>query len=67
MIHRLGYEYQWKMLLNELYAQMKMENKDPESFIERNRWFNINVVAIMANDYISQLKRACECFESKEM
>ena len=34
MIHRLGYEYQWKMLLNELYAQMKMENKDPESFIE---------------------------------
>lgn len=56
MIHRLGYEYQWKMLLNELYAQMKMEYKDPESFVERNRWFNINVVAVMANNYIAQLR-----------
>lgn len=56
MIHRFGYEYQWKMLMNELYAQMKMEYKDPESFVERNRWFNINVVAVMANDYILELK-----------
>ena len=24
MIHRKGYDYQWKMLLNELHAQMKM-------------------------------------------
>lgn len=57
MIHSLGYEYQWKMLMNELYAQMKMENKDPESFTERNRWFNAGVVEAMANDYIIQLKK----------
>lgn len=57
MIHRLGYEYQWKMLMNELNAQMKMESRDPESFIERNRWFNAGVVAAMAEDYIVQLKK----------
>lgn len=66
MIHRLGYEYQWKMLLNELYAQMKMESKDPESFIERNRWFNANVVAAMAQDYIVQLKARVDALKVRK-
>lgn len=56
MIHRLGYEYQWKMLLNELRAQMKMEEHDPENFNDRNRWFNAKVVAAMAEDYVKRLK-----------
>lgn len=63
MIHRLGYEYQWKMLINELYAQMKMESKDPESFIERNRWFNANVVEAMARDYTIQLKERVDALK----
>lgn len=63
MIHRLGYEYQWKMLMNELYAQMKMESKDPESFIERNRWFNANVVEAMARDYTIQLKERVDALK----
>ena len=66
MIHHLGYEYQWKMLLNELYAQMKMEYKDPESFVERNRWFNINVVAAMANDYIAQLRERVDALKVRK-
>lgn len=57
MIHRLGYEYQWKMLLNELRAQMKMECNDPENFADRNRWFNIKVVTTMAEGYIEQLEK----------
>lgn len=57
MIHRLGYEYQWKMLLGELYAQMKMERKDPVNFVERNRWFNADVVTAMALDYIARLEK----------
>ena len=57
MIHRLGYEYQWKMLLNELHAQMKMEGRDIENFADRNRWFNAGVVADMAEDYIEKLKK----------
>lgn len=57
MIHRLGYEYQWKMLIRELHAQMKMEKRDPENFADRNRWFNKEVVEQMAQDYIGQLNR----------
>ena len=66
MIHRLGYEYQWKMLLNELYAQMKMESKDPDSFIERNRWFNASVVVSMAEDYIVQLKKYVDALKVRK-
>ena len=57
MIHRLGYEYQWKMLMNELYAQTKMEGKDTGNFADRNRWFNTGLVVAMAEDYIAQLKK----------
>lgn len=56
MIHRLGHEYQWKMLLNELHAQMKMEERDPENFTDRNRWFNAGVVAAMAEDHVKRLR-----------
>lgn len=66
MIHSLGYEYQWKMLMDELYAQMKMESKDPESFIERNRWFNASVVAAMAQDYIVQLKARVDALKVRK-
>ncbi len=55
-IHNLGYEYQWKMILNELHAQMKMEKRDPVNFADRNRWFNAKVVEMIAEDYISKLK-----------
>nr|DAY86317.1 MAG TPA: zinc-ribbon domain protein [Caudoviricetes sp.] len=66
MIHRLGYEYQWKMLMNELYTQMKMENKDPESFIERNRWFNASVVEAMARDYRIRLKERVDALKVRK-
>ena len=56
MIHRLGYEYQWKMVLGELHAQMRMEGYDPENFADRNRWFNAGVIAAMAENYVKCLK-----------
>ena len=57
MIRRMGYEYQWKMLLDELRAQMKMEGRDFASFNERNRWFNVRVVEAMAQEYVEHLTR----------
>ena len=63
MIHRLGYSYQWKMLINELHAQMKMEGKDAANFSDRNRWFNAKVVAAMANDYIVLLKKRVDALK----
>ena len=66
MIHRLGYEYQWKMLMDELYAQMKMEGRDPENFTDRNRWFNAGVVVSMAEDYIAQLKKYVDALKVRK-
>ncbi|MFK1903883.1 hypothetical protein ACIXC0_05705 [Bacteroides fragilis] len=67
MIHRKGYDYQWKMLLNELHAQMKMEYKDITGFTERNRWFNRNVVLSIAEDYVSALKKHVGNLKTKKM
>lgn len=66
MIHRLGYEYQWKMLMDELHAQMKMEGRDVVNFSDRNRWFNTDVVVAMANDYISQLKNRINAMKDRK-
>lgn len=66
MIHRLGYEYQWKMLINELYAQMKMEGRDSVNFTDRNRWFNAGVVVNMAEDYIMKLKQHVDDIKEKK-
>lgn len=66
MIHRKGYDYQWKMLLNELHAQMKMEHKDITGFVERNRWFNRNVVLSIAEDYVSALKKHVGNLETRK-
>ena len=52
-----GYEYQWRMLENELYAQVKMsEHGDFDNVGSRNRWFNGDVASDMATDYISKLR-----------
>lgn len=66
MIHRLGYDYQWKMLLNELYAQMKMEEKDKVNFADRNRWFNADVVLDMAKEYTELLKKRVENLKERK-
>ena len=61
VIRSMGYEYQWKMLNNELYAQHKMmQNGDVDNFRDRNRWFNKKVVLDMAKDYIEKLKKRFE-------
>lgn len=57
-IHRKGYEYQWKMLINELHAQAAMvKNGDKENFDDRKRWFNPELAHIMAEHYIFQLMK----------
>ena len=57
VLQRKGYEYQWRMLENELYAQMKMcDHNDYENLKARNRWFNGVVAHDMAIDYISKLR-----------
>ena len=58
VLQRKGYEYQWRMLENELYAQMKMAaHGDHENAGARNRWFGGFVAADMAYDYIKKLRK----------
>ena len=55
-LHRLGYNYQWTMLENELHAQWKMfKHNDIRNFTDRNRWFNKDVAVEMANEYTNLL------------
>lgn len=55
--HR-GYEYQWKMLEREIYAQMKMQKHgDRDNAARRSMWFNGMTAHYMAVDYVMQLKK----------
>lgn len=55
-IRRKGYDYMWKQMEEELYAQYKMDkNGDMENFNDRNHWFNKEVLAAMIEDYRYQL------------
>lgn len=55
-IRRKGYDYMWKQMEDELYAQCKMaKNGDMENFNDRNHWFNKKVLAAMIEDYRYQL------------
>lgn len=51
-----GYDYQWKMLIEELRVQAKLYGKDMENYTQRNRWFNKALAVEMAEDYIEQLR-----------
>ena len=58
VLQHKGYEYQWRMLENELYAQMKLAaHGDHENAGARNRWFGGFVAADMAYDYIKKLRK----------
>lgn len=58
VLQKKGYEYQWRMLEDELYAQVKMsEHGDFDNVGSRNRWFNGDVASDMATDYISKLRK----------
>lgn len=50
-----GYEYQWRMLEEELRVQAILAKKDPENFGKRNRFFNRHVVDAMCQQYKQDL------------
>ncbi len=53
-----GYEYSWKVLLEDLKKQVKLyTDGDVKSYEERNRWYNGRIAALMATDYIDSLMR----------
>lgn len=57
LLQRHGYEYQWKMLEREFYAQMKMtKHGDRDNAARRSMWFDGETAHYMAVHYVMQLK-----------
>jgi hypothetical protein len=55
-LHRMGYDYQWKMLHEELWRQVRMEsNGDLNSLKEDIHWYNKQLAENMFFDYMRQL------------
>ena len=56
LIQRMGYEYSWRVVENELLAQYKMEKHgDKENLGKRRLWFNKKNIAKMMDEYIESL------------
>lgn len=50
-----GFKYSWEMTVEEFRVQAKLESRDIENFVERNRWFNKLTVLHMADFYLQEL------------
>ena len=50
-----GYDYTFKMMLEEVRVLSKLENRDQESFIERSHFFTKDVVVDVVCDYVEKL------------
>ena len=65
-LHLMGYDYQWRMLCDELYRQRKMiEHGDIKSFTEDSQWYNKELAITMIEDYITQLKKLVSTLKVK--
>ena len=51
------YNYQFKMLLEEIRVLSILQKEDPEAFAERTRFFNGDIVVETLNDYFRRLKK----------
>lgn len=61
-----GYEYQWRMLEEELRVQAILARKDPENFEKRNRFFNKAVVIEMYRQYKQDLETYIDSLKTKK-
>lgn len=59
-LNHYGYDYQFKMMLEEVKVLSKLEVRDAETFDERATFFTREVVAKTCLDYIDELKRHIE-------
>ena len=55
-----GYDYQFKMMLEEVKVLSKLEVRDAETFDERATFFTREVIAKTCFDYIDELKKHIE-------
>lgn len=55
-LKRFGYDYTFKMMLEEVRVLGKLQERDTESFNERVHFFDKDVVVAVCEDYVDKLK-----------
>ncbi len=60
-----GYDYTLKMMTEEIRVLSKLETRDKESFDERSKFFNKNVVIAVLEDYLEKFKTYVDKLPSK--
>ena len=55
-LKRYGYDYTFKMMLEEVRVLCKLEVRDYESFAERSHFFTQDVVVKVCEDYVKKLE-----------
>lgn len=63
---RYGYDYTFKMMLEEVRVLSKLEVRDMESFEERSHFFTKSVVIEVVCDYIEKLKEYVDKLPTKK-
>lgn len=61
-----GYEYSWKMMIDELRTQCKLSSKDRENFEMRKMWFNRDVALVMCADYFRKLVEYIDSLKTRK-
>lgn len=62
-----GYEYQWRVIEDELRVQKRLFRNDRENYDERNMWFNRSVVSSMCGNYAKQLEKHIDYLKKKRV
>jgi hypothetical protein len=60
-----GYDYTMKMMTEEIRVLSKLEERDRETFMEREHFFNKKTVVAVLEDYIEKLRAYIEKLPSK--
>ena len=61
-----GFDYQFKVLVDEVKTLANLENCDKECFVERSSFFNKDVVCITCLDYIEKLQKYIDSLKVKK-
>lgn len=63
-LRHYGYDYQFKMMLEEIKVLSKLEVRDYDTFKERASFFAKEVVVRTCEDYINKLKKHIDTFKT---
>lgn len=63
---RYGYDYTFKMMLDEVKVLSKLEVRDYESFEERSHFFTKKVIIEVMSDYVEKLKIHVETIPNRK-